>query len=64
MAIIAFQIEGRQLLNGLLSDAIQKKHRIFHDIVQNWFDTYPPYLIMILYIYDIVVFFRHLPTFM
>ena len=23
-----------------------KKNRIFHDIVQNSFDTYPPYLIM------------------
>ena len=29
-----------------IRDAVQKKNRIFHDIVQNSFDTYPPYLIM------------------
>ena len=29
-----------------LRDAVQKKNRIFHDIMQNSFDTYPPYLIM------------------
>ena len=41
----------------------KKINRIFHDIVQNSFATYPPYLIMTYYIHDIVIFFRHLPTF-
>ena len=40
-----------------------KKNRIFHDNVQNSFDTYPPYLIMTYYIYDIVVFLgTYLPS--
>jgi len=29
-----------------IRDAVKKKTRIFHDIVQNSFNTYPPYLIM------------------
>ena len=59
-----FSMRSIYLLYLILGTPSKKNNRIFHDIVQNSFDTYPPYLIMTYYIYDIVVFFRHLPTFM
>ena len=48
----------------LLRDAVQKKNRIFNDIVQNSFDTYPPYQIVTKYIMTYLSSLRYLPTFM
>ena len=39
-------IEKENITLNNMRDAVKKKPRIFHDIVQNSFNTYPPYVIM------------------
>ena len=48
---LILRIKGKYFINNFTKGRPQKeKNRIFHDIEQNLFDTYPPYQIMTNYI--------------
>ena len=60
-----FGVKKIFFLNSLkLPKGWPKNDRIFQDIEQNSFDTYPPYKIMTNYIKSFKSFLSYLPTFM